>query len=68
MEETRYQRLAREQAERQAKRAKLLKRGHFTNGAWRIEERSKAAKAGIKRRSEESYEDRLDDLGESPDY
>ena len=55
--ETRYQRVAREQRERAEKRAALLKLA-----------RKKPRKRANKHRSKETYEDRLDDLGESPDY
>lgn len=54
--ETRYQRIAREQAERQRKRAEIMK--------------PKRAKRTPKPRAERNDDplDNLDNLGESPDY
>lgn len=63
--ETRYQRVAREQAERKAKREAeeiAMRRRH----RWKRNARSH--NPANKHRNEETYEDRLDDLGESPDY
>lgn len=62
-DETPYQRVGRLQHERKAAREaaqkaarhKAIPGGRFRSGAY-------------KRRSEESFEDRLDDLGESPDF
>jgi hypothetical protein len=54
--ETRYQRIAREQRERQAAREQ------------RLAAERKAARKPKRKPHIESYEDRLDDLGESPDY
>jgi hypothetical protein len=65
MSETRYQRVAREQRERQEARAKRETRRSIAGGRWRsgaYRDRTR------KRRSEESFEDRLDDLSESPDF
>lgn len=65
--ETRYQRIAREQRERQEARAQ--RRFEAEQAARRRKYARKfPIRDGRKLRSEESYEDRLDDLGESPDY
>ncbi len=57
--ETRYQRVAREQRERKAAR-EATQRKSIAGGRWR---------SGAHRKGKpETYEDRLDDLGHSPDY
>ena len=63
IKETRYQRISREQRYRKALREaanKAARRKAIPGGRYRS--------GAHKPRSEESYEDRLDDLGESPDY
>jgi hypothetical protein len=62
-DETPYQRVAREQHERQAKREAALKasrRKSIPGGRYRS--------GAHKPKHEETYEDRLDDLGLSNDY
>jgi hypothetical protein len=63
MSETYYQRVGREQRERREAREAALKatrRRSIPGGRLRS--------GAFKRRHEETYEDRLDDLGLSPDY
>ena len=62
MTETRYQRVAREQRERQERRAAMRAAVEKAYGKPKRDRRHWVA------RQVETYEDRLDDLGESPDF
>lgn len=67
--ETRYQRVAREQRERRlARESRTRKEEESRLRRYRWKQNARSHNPANKRRSEETYEDRLDDLGESPDF